>query len=1345
MGPGFRSRDDDCPCRTRSSDSDGAASVFFPTALRPRGSIVRPDERKEDVKPLLHPEVDLASSVLQTIREATDEEYEDALARDAARSVAKAAIEDIYGDAAPEASRNLVTIIVKPKEAEVDDDIMMPHESRNHESRCIHSPLQSTRNLGKMRVVHNPPNLLHDIFGLPRRSKPGLLHRNLLDMDSGFGASNVEERVMRVDNDRVPLRDSSNLKTASNSDFENKDATLKPPSIHDKLKDLISGRSSFDDMIKTSLPPLPKLKPITPKFNINGANSHDLSPSPSNLEEELGKLSYVKANSHLENLLPKGRPLDLKNLLKLKDVELIPLKDLIKAKKQPKLELSSRTANEDNSSEIDESEVKDLLNLVPRVRTVELSDAEVSPTNVIQQVIDDNCDNISRNTNTEPEVAESEEKESSEFYNTTPSSQFVESAVNDRSTEIDSLQSAENVNNNNDCDLGTMPATVTDLPSPKERDLNNDMQEVERNDSGTETSEQPDSHELVGVQDKSVELSEDDCLVGKSDADTATGASNTVSNIVEPDPDKHDFIDKPVARQTQAVANGVDSLDNVKPKLIDPLGLDKHLNTIKKNIIEKIESLKFPRTNPGKSGLFSKESDEDENQNTDSNNEESVQITSVKPEDEVRNDSSEKTDGGSQVSMQDLQEMSDSMLQNEKERPRSNVECNVPTEKTAEPKEESTEVKSTDPEELSEEKILDSQNDDDMNTQSSINSDNVKNTCGSDLPQQTKARDDDNNVGASETVISKIPPRNSAKTFQLSDIVQPCSDSILQSPLPDLSDVLKMPPIPTLDDIKTKVSNLFDKGERNAENMLPLKAVPLIDPAKILEPIMATDASTRNSQSKPPPERFLDDLNILRLQPVSMLSQPKLSDDFGFKPINYQPSLNSQGLGSATGRSSSKNVNRKIGLDNPLDTMRRADIKARSKASPHNILKSSLKHDDFISGRALTDLSHNIDSHFKSASRNVHNMLESTLAGAKKAVPIQLEPHELLETISRNHEDVSDKLKAIHMDFNDRIETMRNDLLDKSRLLSREPPNRKPSIKPSGDQNRLRGSQSSVTPRKNTPSRRPEPKSNKGSSPSTRTKQFKMPTAASVPVPKTLNVPELKMMSKPPGLVPQRVTSPNVPKIELPQSNFDTFRNPERDTKPFIINKPYNKPVKPFGDTKVKVSFSTTPRPRIEVGKPRTQEKINLKTTPENRRVQSDVSQTKLSTGLLNKHKPVTKTAENDKRLSTPIRMPATKIDNLEHDRSLSDLLSWPKVSEGAFLSKVKEAFKARLPSSGLPNPLEQVKVQPSVKSTLGRTREDVTRGSDMSRAASEVVEKTDGQPMKENVTYKCKMVCTQE
>ncbi|XP_047999608.1 uncharacterized protein LOC125236731 [Leguminivora glycinivorella] len=101
---------DDCPCRARDADSEGAASLFFPHAVRPFGNVMRPDP-KEESKPLLHPEVGLASSVLETLREATDEEYRDALQRDAARAAADVtSLADLI-DGTPEEARNVVTVI----------------------------------------------------------------------------------------------------------------------------------------------------------------------------------------------------------------------------------------------------------------------------------------------------------------------------------------------------------------------------------------------------------------------------------------------------------------------------------------------------------------------------------------------------------------------------------------------------------------------------------------------------------------------------------------------------------------------------------------------------------------------------------------------------------------------------------------------------------------------------------------------------------------------------------------------------------------------------------------------------------------------------------------------------------------------------------------------------------------------------------------------------------------------------------------------------------------------------------------------------------------------------------
>ncbi|KAG6464505.1 hypothetical protein O3G_MSEX014568 [Manduca sexta] len=147
-----RSGIDDCPCRPREADSEGSSSIFFPSALRPSGPLSKSPDSKEDPKNLLEPEVGLASSVLETLRAATDEEYRDALARDAARSRAAE-------DATPEESaQNIVTIILP----DASDEDIVSEPSHVQESRCIH-PLGSTLSRLRAPVAISP---LPDIFKL---------------------------------------------------------------------------------------------------------------------------------------------------------------------------------------------------------------------------------------------------------------------------------------------------------------------------------------------------------------------------------------------------------------------------------------------------------------------------------------------------------------------------------------------------------------------------------------------------------------------------------------------------------------------------------------------------------------------------------------------------------------------------------------------------------------------------------------------------------------------------------------------------------------------------------------------------------------------------------------------------------------------------------------------------------------------------------------------------------------------------------------------------------------------------------------------------------------------------
>ncbi|XP_045503702.1 uncharacterized protein LOC123700513 [Colias croceus] len=119
-----------CPCNSRNDDSDTASSIFSPVFSATK-SFARQIEKNGELKPLLEPEVDLASSVLETLRQATEEEYKEALARDAARS----AIQSLD----PDALMDDVVAIVSPADARESMDMdTVPEASNNQESRCVY-------------------------------------------------------------------------------------------------------------------------------------------------------------------------------------------------------------------------------------------------------------------------------------------------------------------------------------------------------------------------------------------------------------------------------------------------------------------------------------------------------------------------------------------------------------------------------------------------------------------------------------------------------------------------------------------------------------------------------------------------------------------------------------------------------------------------------------------------------------------------------------------------------------------------------------------------------------------------------------------------------------------------------------------------------------------------------------------------------------------------------------------------------------------------------------------------------------------------------------------------------
>ncbi|XP_023943787.2 uncharacterized protein MAL13P1.304-like [Bicyclus anynana] len=191
---------DDCPCRP-TSDSVGASSIYSP-AFRAVEPFIKPLSKKEEPKPLLNPEVGLASSVLETLQEVTDQEYQEALARDAARSALKL----IDPEPLESESRDVVDVILSPKEQ--NNDEMVSQATEFQRNTCILPPLGTKNNFEPLRL-QPPINLLKQILTPMKFRSNGILNRKGFDMDGS--ASNSQDRIL-------PLKENilENMKTRSN-------------------------------------------------------------------------------------------------------------------------------------------------------------------------------------------------------------------------------------------------------------------------------------------------------------------------------------------------------------------------------------------------------------------------------------------------------------------------------------------------------------------------------------------------------------------------------------------------------------------------------------------------------------------------------------------------------------------------------------------------------------------------------------------------------------------------------------------------------------------------------------------------------------------------------------------------------------------------------------------------------------------------------------------------------------------------------------------------------------------------------------------------------------------------
>ncbi|XP_063628659.1 uncharacterized protein LOC134800116 [Cydia splendana] len=912
---------DDCPCRTRDADSEGAASLFFPHAVRPFGNVVRPDS-KEESKPLLHPEVGLASSVLETLREATDEEYRDALERDAARAAVDVpSLADLI-DGAPEEARNVVTVIVSPRD--MDDSDAIPEASHVQETRCIHSLLGNPRNSLSHRT---PIKGLEDILNLPLPS--GMLHRQ---RDSGLAASNVHESVVTADDNLNTLLPGLKLKAKPNL------LSLDPKTINENINNILSGanlgikagslnRNNMDnsdvrtdwvnDQISSKV--VGENNDILTENNFNrqsdAQNDLDCNTSPSINRETIAEKS-AKNTGPLQSLLfgrnndvKPGLSFPLKNLLKLRDVELVPL-DVLNKKPKTKINIPSLKLHPLQNTEAREpvklptkpskiATVLDKLNkaktaniqVIPKRKpvTTDILDAVPSPS-------DDNCVRLKPETDTRKSVEVDMEQ--------------LEDSLLDSSTET-----SETGNEQAD----DLIAKSTDiLPSNSAEDV-----QLKSSETFQDEEEVDDSVDFQIIDDTQTPENESDIqIISEEDISDVPPGSVDLSEI-----------------------NEAEDRSNSEPVTLHPL---KTLEEIRRSVVHKLEALQKSNINALDSikhnvEEISPHGDSVEAQNQDTGSEENidqisnVQSTSLSPtsgksiEEELQDTSA----SAEAVSFQDLQNMSDSILmasENHEQRAQGQ------NEEFLESKEGDTvseEVNESDIDNILGMDGKETENELNQNIDESNKTD--KTSCPSDLHKtsiQVKVEDSNsiNNINTendletlasdpimdilrptsltSGPIINILRPNSKSLVEHLNDfgtklrqsIVQPAplinanDFNIFSTPsfnLPDLSGLNTN--IPTLDDIRTRVSEILNGLARTANDDDGSSELDSEDFASDVNSVQSASPSSSDPVSIFSPLKPLEDINldIIQLKPLPSLlgSSPRTPDLPGLNLNRYKAKL----------------------------------------------------------------------------------------------------------------------------------------------------------------------------------------------------------------------------------------------------------------------------------------------------------------------------------------------------------------------------------------------------------------------------------------------------------------------
>lgn len=1006
----------------------------------------------EDVKPLLQPEVDLASSVLETIREATDEEYRDALQRDAGRS---AAFDAKDNDVTPEESRNLVTIIVSPKDMAED---AMSEASHVQATRCIDSLL------GNPRASFNRPPVnqkgLEDILNLPLPG--GLLHRQ---RDSNLAASNVHESVVKAENNLNNVL--SGLRLRSDPGLFN----LDPNKIGEDISKILSGSKLFnnDSRRKTVQPTVTvnnenfeddesnaETKISEDAIDIDSSNI-DTDPSTSNVhglftednKKEVTGLqkahSFPNLNFPLLTKNDKGDSQNLfplRNLLKLKDVELIPL-DLNRHIPKSKVNVPSMKIEPLQSN-------KARTNSFNQIKLPKLSDLFAQSSKMIAE----------KGTGKEAtdEVVENENIGKSENIQTIPRNVIFKTEILDT---IPSTSELKQVRFNKDNCLSLKPnfAKLTGI----EKNHN-----VDTIDNLTDQLKEsiPNEEDSLNVSD-----------VGTTQGLKSKSGKKTGNNELD-NTEFIDVVDEDIGSDNnELIITPDDYIDDIDPASIDLSELEQvedrsnhpfsSLETIRRRVVEKLNAL---QTNNRQALENIKHSVEEMSENSDSVKGEmkASEVTELSSSSNLNKNEfeEEETSAIKDVTFQDLQNMSDSILSASEKRGKAISSEIVELEKN-----NNRDTKNLESEEginfFESEEINENENDgilgmdgtktiknDESKLEAEMNSSELRsyvneeesNLCPSDLVEKNslmetetksfnknKNNDNDLTTLASEPSFHSILRPNSKSliehlddietTLRQSLIVQPAplinSDNlnIFRTPalsIPDISELNTN--IPTLGEIRSRVSEILGGLARQAGDEEVSSEFDSEDFASNSNPVVLSSARSSAPKSIFPSLKPLEDINldIVQLKPLPLMSglnsptvqfpglnlntyKAKLSvpKSLDLKPLQLVSTLGNDGglvgttlsVGPERKVKTGKSKLRQKTKSNYVSSARNSPTLTDITTSIQNNARSLLGIPESSRGQILQasnvveNFAENLKSHTENTMRNIHQTLYPTGLG----------------------------------------------------------------------------------------------------------------------------------------------------------------------------------------------------------------------------------------------------------------------------------------------------------------------------------------------------------------------------